>query len=381
MLKKSILLSLATLSLLANDTKGYYPSDKEINYKNVISANKNNWCKLLKDAPQKTLLELEDGTYVDHCAIKNKSYITIKAKNKYGVLYNGDEYFVELLDKNHHIQLLGIEVAPLSDKHDSGLLKAHGYGSYDNHHVYIADSWIHHSGSAILTAPRSHDITLDHCLIHDIKLGYYWYALGWHLSMTNCVAYHPENNGVALRGHYPTNRLWSYKKSQTVDITKEKNIENLPKDEWTHFVANNFFGKGYGRVAKRNWERGSAIAFYQGRGNDDGDDAYLPPQNVIIENNTFYDITPSKAPNGEVFAGAITIDAEAGFADANKSDVAGIIKGTIIRDNTSDGKLLKSFWQKPDMKLITLKNNKIKSSKLLKEEFIKKVDELKKPRY
>jgi len=362
----------------ALNLKGYFPKDEDIYFKNVVSANKDNWCSVVKNANPRTLIELEDGVYMDYCPIKNKSYITIKAKNQYGVKYEGDDFFLVLQDNNHHINLLGIETSSSSDKVDAGLLKTHGYGRYDNHHVYVKDCWVHHSGSAILTSPRNHDITVDHCLIHDIKKGYFWYAMGWHLSLVNSVLYHPENNGMSIRGHFPLNKYWSYEEAKTADVRDEADIENLPKDEWTHYVANNFFGKGFGREASRSWERGSAVAFYQGRDNSDGDDAYLPAQNVVIENNIFHDITPSVAPNGEVFDGAITVDAEAGFADADISDIDGIIKGTIIKSNISDVKLLKSFWQKPDYRLLTLSNNTKEDSEVLEKEFFERIDELKK---
>jgi len=58
-------------------TKGYYPEKKDIFFKKVVSANKNNWCQVLKDAKPKTLIELEDGIYTDYCSIRNRSYITI----------------------------------------------------------------------------------------------------------------------------------------------------------------------------------------------------------------------------------------------------------------------------------------------------------------
>ncbi len=357
--------------------KGYYPTQNELNYENILYADKDNWCEVIQNAPSKTTILLENGEYRDACAINNKSYITIKAQNKYGVTYTGDDFFLTLEDKNHHINLLGIEATTTTDTFNSGLLKAYGYGHFDNHHVYVADCWIHHSGSGILTGPRNHDITVDKCLIHDIKMGYYWYALGWHLVMSNCVVYHPENNGFVARGHFPLNKYWDFEESATADVTTENDIENIPKDEWTHYIVGNFFGEGYGREADRSWARGSAIAFYMGRGNHDGDDAYLPPQNVVIEDNIFYNITPSIAPNGEVFAGAITIDAEAGFSSDRKDAIAGLIEGTVIRNNISNVVLIKSFWEKPDMRLITQSNNKSWDTALLEKKFYERIEALK----
>ncbi len=357
-------------------SQAYYPTSEELEYKNTVTADKDNWCQVVKSAPSQTTILLEDGEYTNACAIRNKSYITIKAKNKYGVTFTGDDFFLTLEDKNHHINLLGIEATTTTDNFNSGLFKAHGYGNFDNHHIYIKDCWIHHSGSGILTGPRNHDITVDKCLIHDIKMGYAWYALGWHMTMSNCVVYHLENNGFVARGHFPLNRFWDYDTAETADVTQESNLENIPKDEWTHRVIGNFFGEGYGRVAARSWERGSAIAFYMGRGNNDGDDAYLPPQNVLIEDNVFYNITPSVAPDGEIFAGAITIDAEAGFSSSRKDKVAGLIEGTVIRNNTSNVPIIKSFWEKPDMRLITQSQNKSLDTGLLEKEFLKRIEYL-----
>ena len=368
-------------SMLETEIRGYYPTQKELSYSHILPANKDNWCTVLKNAPSQSTVLLEDGVYNSHCAIKNKSYITIKAENKYGVTYEGDNFFLTLEDKNHHINLLGIEATTSTDTFNSGLLKTHGYADYQNHHIYVADCWIHHSGSGILTGPKNHDITVDNCLIHDIKMGYYWYAMGWHLTMSNCVVYHPENNGIAIRGHFPINRFWTFEEAQTADVTQEEGLENIPKDAWTHHIVGNFFGEGYGRNAARSWERGSAIAFYIGRGNHDGDDAYLAPQNVLIEDNTFYDITPSIAPDGALFAGAITIDAELGFSRANGDAIGGLITGTVLQNNISNVKLVKSFWEKLDLNLLTQINNTSLDTQLLKEQFYERIHALKHKAY
>ncbi|RUM67231.1 MAG: hypothetical protein DSZ06_01680 [Sulfurospirillum sp.] len=364
-----------------NNIRGYYPTKDEILYKNIIEANSENFCQKISDAPPHSRILLESGYYKNHCAIKNKSYITIMAKSKYGVKYDGDDFFIELLDKNHHIHILGIEVSAFEDSFDSGLLNAHGYSNYDNHHIYVSNCWVHNSGAAILSGPKTHDLTIERSIFADIKQSYYFYALGWHMVFINNVAYHPENNGVCIRGYMPLNKSWSYEESKTADVRKFTDIKALPKNEWTHYVANNFFGEGYGRNASRSWDRGSAISFYLGRDNGDGDDAYLPPQNVIIENNSFYHITPSIAPNGEVFAGAITIDAEAGFGNFDDTIINGIIKGTIIQNNISDTQLIKSFWVKPDPKLLSIKDNKKVDSILLKKRFYEMIDYLKEPKY
>ncbi len=367
--------------------KGYFPKGNDLIYPRIVTADKANWCDIVKSAPSRTTIKLEDGEYKG-CSIKGKSYITIMAKHKYGVKYLGkdqsSEYFLELLDNNHHINLLGIEASPSEEKYDSGLLNAHGYDHYDNHHIYVAESWIHDCGGGFLTGPRTHDVTVDKCLIHDIKQNYYFYALGWHMTMTNCVAYHPESNGFSVRGHFPLNKYWTYHEADelgSIDVRNYDDLQTLPKDEWTHYAANNFFGEGYGRNAKRNWDRGSAVAFYIGRDNNDGDDAYLPPQNVTIENNTFYNITPSTAPNGEEFAGAITVGAEEGFESADKPKVDGIIKGTIIRNNISNVPLIKSWWKKPDPRLLTIEGNKKEDTGVLKKRFNNLIEEMKKPQY
>ncbi len=364
-------------------SKAYYPTKEEIAYTNILPANSANWCQVLRNAPSKSTVLLEDGEYEGGCTVKNKSYITIKAAHKYGVVYTGHSYFLELQDKNHHINLLNIEATPTtgdSNNYDAGLFKAHGYGHFDNHHIYIKDCWIHDADSGIETGPRVHDITVDKCLIHDIKKGYAWYALGWHLTLSRSVIYHLENDGMMIRGYYPLNRYWDFEEVRglTIDITQEDDIESLPKEEWTHRITGNFFGEGYGREAARSWERGSAIAFYSGRGNNDGDDAYLAPQNVLIEDNTFYNITPSIAPkSGEVFDGAIAIDGEKGFSLERKDAQGGLIKGTVIQNNVSNVKIIKSFWDKPDMSLITQKNNTSWDTGLLEKAFYERIAELK----
>jgi len=122
----------------------------------------------------------------------------------------------------------------------------------------------------------------------------------------------------------------------------------------------------------------AAIGFFIGWASGvESENSYQPPQNVVIEKNTFYNITPSTAPDGEVFAGAITIDAEAGFSSDRKDAIEGLIKGTVIRNNTSNVFMIKSFWEKPDMSLITQSNNKSLDTGLLKKEFYKRIAALK----
>jgi hypothetical protein len=185
-----------------------------------------------------------------------------------------------------------------------------------------------------------------------------------------------------IRGYFPLNKNWEYNESESIELKNESDIESLPQDEWTHYVVGNFFGKGYDRNAKRAWDRGAAIAFYLGRGNNDGDDCYLPPQNVVIERNSFYDISPSIAPNGDIFEGAILLDYDSGFSKERKSDIEGLIEGTIIRNNRSNVKLLKYFWQEPDLDLIQLSNNIYTTNRdELEREFYKRINDLKRDSY
>ncbi len=371
-------LSSNTVDSLSENEGGYYPSKAQLDYPNVLKANRNDWCQVIKNAPPQSTILLEDGEYTNYCAIRNKSYITIKAEHKYGVKYTGYDFFLKLEDKNHHINLLNIEASASIDTFDAGLLKVHGYSNFDNHHIYVADCWIHDSGSGILTSPRNHDITVDRCLFNDIKRGYGWYAMGWHLTLSNSVMYHMENDGMMVRGYFPLNRTWDYKTARDeADVRKESGLELLSKDNWTHHIIGNFFGEGYGRVAARGWDRGAAIGLYIGRDSNDGDDAYLAPQNVLIQKNYFYNITPSIAKSGEVFKGAIHIDSDSGFSRDKKDAIEGLITGTKVVDNFSNVPLLKKFYD-PDVSLIQLSHNKSWDPRPLKDEFERRVDALKK---
>lgn len=355
---KKLLLFLSSF-LLASQSTGYYPRGKDLLYPHTVTADTSNWCATIQNAPEKTTVLLKDGIYVGTCKLRKKKYLTIKAEHKWGVKYQGSGYFIECVDKNAYIHLLGIEASAKTWSQDSGLFKMHGYQFY-NHHAYIADCWMHDMGGAIMTGPTVHDVTVDKCLIHDIKTNYYWYALGWHLVLSNSIAYHPENDGMMCRGHYPVNKRWAF--GEVHDVRKDTSAKNIPSHEWTHRIVNNTFGKGYGREAGRSWDRGAAISFYIGWNDDKAEASYFPPQNVLIENNTFYNITPSHNKEHNItIKGAITINAGSGFPqvipDVNYCNRVGVIKGTVIKNNTSNGKLLKEFWN-PNLKLIMMENNK-----------------------
>ncbi len=343
---------------------GYFPTGDELIFPNKIYATNQDWCDKIKEAPDHSTIILADGIYgenSDDCAIKNKRYITIKAATKWGVKYRGNAYFIQANDNNAYINILGIDVKTPEENYDSGLLCAHGY-EYYNHHIYVADCWVHNSGNAIMTGPTTHDVTVDRCFINDIKTNYYWYGMGWHLVLANSVLFHPENDGMMCRGHYPINRRWRYRdRSVEADVRKDLNITNIPEDEWTHMIVNNTFGSGYGRVAKREWSRGSAIAFYIGWNDDIEEKKYLPPQNVLIANNIFYDITPSYNEEYNItIPGAISIKKDFGFPDVmpdeNDTNRVAVIKGTVIKNNISDGKILKEF-NNPNISLIEMASN------------------------
>jgi len=86
-------------------------------------------------------------------------------------------------------------------------------------------------------------------------------------------------------------------------------------------------------------------------------------------------------PKGDVHAGAITIDADAGFSSDRKDAIEGRISGTIVRDNISNVKLFKSFQKKPDWSLITQKNNASLDTNILKKRFEARIEALKNEPY
>jgi len=356
MLKK-MLFSIFSVSLFASE--GYYPTGENLYYPDTLHADSKNWCSVIKNAPEKTTIILKDGIYLGECKLRNKKHLTIKSANKWGVKYRGNGYFIECEDDNSYIHILGIEASNPSASKDSGVFKMHGY-QYYNHHAYIADCWVHHIGGAIMTGPTVHDVTVDKCLIHDIKKNYYWYAMGWRLVLSNSLCFHPENDGMMCRGHYPINKRWKW--GSVNDVRKDATAKNIPADEWTHRIVNNTFSKGYGREAGRSWDRGAAISFYIGWNEDKAEESYFPPQNVLIENNIFYDITPSYDKKHNItFKGAINIHAGGGFPTLipsyHDSKRGAVIKGTVIKNNKSNGKLLKELWN-PNLTLLKLQNNK-----------------------
>jgi hypothetical protein len=317
-------------------SKGYYPKKSDIFRENNITVNPDNFCEKIKNAPSNTTIILSKGTYKSGCQIKNKKDITIIAEKPKSVVFKGDTYGFEIVN-SEYINILNLNFI------GSGIVKIPGYTT-TTHHIYLGG--IYEDGgmvnSGIFTGPNSHDITLDNSILLNQNGGEYnWYALGWHLSVTNSFFDGIRDNSIIIRGYHPLNRLteWDWKTRDPIRKNIDK-YKQLPKDEWTHYIANNEFGSS--KPNRKDKSRGAQIGFYNAWGNkyDLDDEQYFPPQNVVIENNVFHNTTDLG------IKGSIWINENYGFPKgANTKSVSynkkPVIRGTIIRDNYSDQSILR----------------------------------------
>lgn len=84
---------------------------------------------------------------------------------------------------------------------------------------------------------------------------------------------------------------------------KDRDHPYLAPDDWTHKVINNTFGTTYDMSRPH---RGQLGLFYnilpEEEAEGKGEACYLPPQNVVVANNIFYDKGPQKKVGFDVWA-------------------------------------------------------------------------------
>jgi len=329
--------------------KGYYPTNEELNYNHVKHVNSDNFCREINNALEKTLIILDNGVYPSGCSIKRKQYLTIKGQSKEGVKFT-TKYWSWQLWNSHHINILNFNVV------NGGIAKLNGY--IETSHVYFGN--IHGEGghssesSNFFTGPRSHDVTVDNVVLTKgySDYGYGWYALGYHLSLSNSHMYNNQHSGIIIRGHWPLNHNEINEYDHNIDVRNILNqVKDIGTDDWTHHVINNTFGKQLQN--SRDSSREANMAFYIGWGDANGDESYLPPKNVLIEKNNF-----SQAYGN---SGSISVSAHYGFpqgASGNSMIHEGraVIRGTVIKNNSTDQSILRESGS-VNTNLIRLENN------------------------
>ncbi len=311
----------------------------------------------IDNAEPYTTITLLDGIY-DEIIIRNKQYLTIRAKNRLESSFSN-----KLADNGIHIEnssYITIQDFLAQDfknyfifspswkevKDENGASQR----LYEpaSHHIYISGCEIRQQVAGIFSGANSHDWTVDRCSFHDLTKSYAWYSLGYHHTLQNSLLYKIDNFYMSIRGYvakYGENEIIP----RVADIP-DLNSKRLDYGDWTHLIINNTFGVQVDNfTGEGDADRGAGIAFYVGGKNAlDGEDPdederrYLPPQNVHIENNIFY---YNHGGDG------IYMNKNYGF---NKKDVShGLpIFGTVLKNNVTNGRKLITTQYEPDLTMI-----------------------------
>ncbi len=298
----------------------------------------------INNATDGDVLILKDGHY-NGVKIVGKTNITLKAENsKKAIFTNGSEANIKIADSSY-INIIGLDGSGARYFVFAPSWRA------EVHHVYIGDCNIHDSMIGVYSGISSHDWTVDRCEIHDMTRSYGWYSLGYHHTLQNSVLYKINNFYINVRGYTPIGEVnsnnYPHFDHRPLKYRDPSSYERLSSDDWTHQIINNTFGREVDHFTREK-HRGAGIGFYIG-GKDatDEDEYYLPPQNVLVENNVFYNL------HGD---SAIFVDGEYGFSKNDPSHGFPIL-GTVIRNNVTNEKKLLTTQYNPDLSMFELSNN------------------------
>ncbi len=298
----------------------------------------------IDNATDGDILILKDGHY-NGVKIVGKTNLTLKAENSGKAIFtNGSEANIKIADSSY-INIMGLDGSGARYFVFAPSWRA------EVHHVYIGDCKIHDSMIGVYSGISSHDWTVDRCEIHDMTRSYGWYSLGYHHTLQNSVLYKINNFYINVRGYTPVGEVnsnsYPHFDHKPLKYRDPSSYERLSSDDWTHQIINNTFGREVDNFTRES-HRGAGIGFYIG-GKDatDEDEYYLPPQNVLIENNVFYNL------HGD---SAIFVDGEYGFSKNDPSHGFPIL-GTVIRNNVTNEKKLLTTQYDPDLSMFELTNN------------------------
>jgi hypothetical protein len=276
---------------------------------------------------------VQAGTY-EGIYFFNKHNLTIKAEEDNGVIISGEYETAINIQNSSYINIIGLEIKDMS--------YAVKGGNFSNH-IFLSKLHIHNTLAAIYSGYDTHDWTIDKCRIHDISFGYGWYALGYHQALLNSLMYGINNHYMMVRGHTP---LGESRDQLPLKDRDRSSYENILKDDWTHYIVHNTFGRELDDFTRGT--RGAGVGIYAG-GNSatDYDEYYLPPQNIVIANNVFSNLHEDRA---------IYINGEFGF-DLNDSSHNEPILGTIIVNNITNEENIISLINNPDLSMINMSGN------------------------
>ena len=262
-----------------------------------------------------------DGVYTINITISTLTNVNIMAEHKYAAKLDagGDTVFEFTYNHDiHHVRIEGFEV--YGGGNSMLIFSPSTSVNGVPHHIYLADLKMHDLKMGVYSGLHSHDWTMDRCSFYDGTMSYIWYAMGFHHTIQNSVMYNNPYFNLALRGHYPLDEVYHYEGDNTLVLDRDKRY--LHQRDWTHIVRNNTFG-----IKTEEGRGGAGMALYYGDPHEEDDlaeIAYLPPQNVIIENNIFAD-TVLKKNAIEVFA----------WGGVN-SGAINSVDGLVIRNNVTN---------------------------------------------
>jgi hypothetical protein len=242
---------------------------------------------------------MKDGDYnIWRYHFPIKSYITIKAEHKHKAIWKmvwnqANTWFRFPSDNNaHHINF--VDFAVTSASWERGQF-SHTSGEDDEwpHHVYFKwikmyrlfgwpFSWLHADYRTFDWLEWTNWIT-----------SHMWYAEGIHLAVINSYFSTGVHDQIAIRWYYPKwetwHRFWYDRNVYVKDRTDRKWF--IPKNDWTHYIANNVFDKWWDNANNRDWWRWYHISLaywlYSWDQPKRAERVYLPPQNIAIINNVF----------------------------------------------------------------------------------------------
>ncbi len=340
---------------IVETSKAYLPTIDIVPSQIKYVSNTKELQKAINMAKEGDTITLKDGFY-EGVVIKNKRYLTLKSENRHKASISSSGEGAIKISNSSYINILGLEGTDATYFVFAPSWKS----SVD--HIYIHDCKIHDQRAGIYSGVNSHDWTVDSCEIYNLNYSYAWYSLGYHHTLQNSKLYKINNFYINIRGYFPLGELnkgdYPLYDHPPLKDREPSSYRRLDSSDWTHLVVNNIFGEGVKNFTREKF-RGAGIGFYiGGKNSHDEDEYYLPPQNVIIENNIFYN------NHGD---GAIFMDEEYGFSQNDPSHGFPIL-GTVIKNNVTNENNIITIQYHPDIKMIDMRDNLegIDDTKILK---------------
>jgi len=254
----------------------------------------------------------------------SSAYITFKAENTGGAILDGrsnaTDYGIVVMNTAPYIKIEGFQVRGFRG------FGIEVYGAHDvvikNNHIYnigrvtIASCSTLYGMAGVFTTPTSYKLTIEGNTIHDIG------------RLSNSCQEHAykHDHGLYLQGKYMTvrqNSFYNHKAGWAIKVDGYWGT-TVGAGENSHVIAENIFQPD----VRSDKDGGGNIRFFNNATYSSTYGKMKPPQNVLIENNSFY------KPDGPGCKSAIVI--------SNNSNSN--FKGTVLRNNKTSSKYLYSEY-------------------------------------